>query len=233
VTAPVTFTLAGVLRGARKGLPILTGLLPFALVTGITSQGAGLSLAEATLMSAVVYAGASQLVALAIWTHPPSLIAVTFAAFVVNLRLALMGPVLSPWLDRMRGWKLWSSLFFMTDQSWAMSVAEMNGGRRDAGFLFGTGFSMWLMWVSGTAIGFLVGARIRPPPGHPLFFAALAAFVAILAGMWRGRQDLLPWLVAAAASSLAARLLPGTFWYIVIGAVAGSTVGAWRDARRA
>jgi predicted branched-subunit amino acid permease len=233
VSEPVTFTLNGVLRGARRGAPVLVGLLPFAVVTGVTSQGAGLSLAEATLMSAFVYAGASQLVALAIWAHPPPLLAVTLAAFVVNLRLALMGPVLSPWLDRLRGWRLWGSLFMMTDQSWAMSVAEMNAGRRDAGFLFGTGFSMWLMWVSGTAAGFVLGAQIRPPPGHPLFFAALAAFVAMLAGMWRGRQDLLPWLVAAAVSSGMARVLPGTFWYIVVGAVAGSVTGALRDRRRA
>jgi 4-azaleucine resistance transporter AzlC len=231
VTAPVTFTLGGVLRGARKGLPVLAALVPFAMVAGIASQGAGLSLAEATLMSAFVYAGASQLVALAIWSHPPPLLAVTIAAFVVNLRLALMGPVLSPWLDRMRGWRLWGSLFVMTDQSWAMSVTDMNAGRRDAGFLFGTGFSMWLMWVIGTAAGYLLGAQLRPPPGHPLFFAALAVFVALLAGMWRSRQDLLPWLVAASASTAVAYLLPGTFWYIVVGALAGSITGGVRDTR--
>ena len=221
------------MRGARKGIPVLFGLLPFALVAGITSQGAGLSLLEATTMSAVVYAGASQIVALALWAHPPPLLAVTLAAFVVNLRLALMGPVLSPWLDRLRGWKLWFSLFMMTDQSWALSLAEMNAGKRDAGFLLGTGFSMWMMWVAGTAAGFLLGAQIRPPPGHPLFFAALAAFVAMLAGMWRGRVDVLPWLVAACVSSATAWVLPGTFWYIVVGALAGSITGAVRDERRA
>ncbi len=233
MTQPVTFTLAGVLRGARKGMPVLAGVLPFAVVTGIASQGAGLSLEEAGLMSGFVYAGASQLVGLGIWAHPPPLLSVTLAALVVNLRLALMGPVLAPWLDRMRGWKLWASLFFMTDQSWAMSVTDMNEGRRDVGFLFGSGFAMWIVWVLGTLAGFVLGTRIQPPPGHPLFFAALAVFVSLLAGMWRGRQDVLPWLVAAATSSLAALLMPGTFWYIVIGALAGSITGGLRDSRRA
>ncbi len=233
MTTPVTFTWAGVLRGARKGLPVLAGVLPFAVVAGIASQGAGLSLTEGAAMSGVVYAGASQLVSLGIWAHPPPLLSVTLAAFVVNLRLALMGPVLAPWLDRMRGWRLWASLFFMTDQSWAMSVTDMNAGGRDVGFLFGSGFSMWVVWVLGTVVGFVLGARIQPPPGHPLFFAALAVFVSLLAGMWRGRQDLLPWLVAAACSTAAAQLMPGTFWYIVIGALAGSIVGGLRDSRRA
>ena len=28
---------------------------------------------------------------------------------------------------------------------------------------------------------------MQPPPGHPLFFAALAVFVSILVLMWRGQ----------------------------------------------
>jgi predicted branched-subunit amino acid permease len=154
------------------------------------------------------------------------------AALVVNLRLVLMGPVLSPWLDRLSGWRLWGSLFLMSDQNWALSVKDMNSGGRDAAYLFGSGLSLWTIWTVTTAAGHVLGGAIRPPPGHPLFFAALAVFVAMLAGMWRGRGDVLPWLVAAAASVAASRLMPGTFWYIVIGALAGSLVGGLRDARR-
>jgi predicted branched-subunit amino acid permease len=42
----------------------------------------------------------------------------------------------------------------------------------------------------------------------------------------------MPWVVAALAATLAARLLPGS-WYIVIGALAGSLAGAVRDRRAA
>lgn len=230
--ASVVFTRAGMVRGARRCVPLLIGVIPFGLVTGIASQGAGLSLAEAVFMSLTVFAGASQLVALGIWAHPPPLLSVIFAAFVVNLRLALMGPVLSPWLDRLRGWRLWGSLFVMTDQNWALSVQDMNAGHRDAGFLFGSGASMWLVWAATTGIGYLAGAALRPPPGHPLFFAALAVFVAMLANMWRDKRDILPWLVAAGVATATAQLMPGTFWYIVAGALAGSVAGAIRDARR-
>jgi hypothetical protein len=230
---PVVFTRDGLIRGARDVLPLLLGVTPFGLVTGIASQGADLSLGEAVFMSVFVYAGASQLVALAIWAHPPPLLAVTLAAFVVNLRLALMGPVLSPWFDRFRGWRVWFSMFVMTDQNWAMSVREMNRGGRDAAYLLGSGLPMWLVWTITTAVGHYAGSALRPPPGHPVFFAALAVFVSMLAGMWRGRRDVLPWLVAAAVSVTVARLLPGTFWYIIAGSLAGSVVGGWRDRERA
>ncbi len=229
MTEPISFTRKGAWRGAVRCIPLIISIIPFGLVAGVTSQGAGLSLLEAMIMSAGVYAGASQLVALSIWSHPPPLLATALAAFVVNLRLALMGPVLAPWLDRLRGWRLWGSLFFMADQNWALSVTEMTTGGRDAGFLLGSGLSMWLVWVLSTGAGHLLGASMRPPPGHPLFFAVLAVFVSMLAGMWRGGKDVLPWLVAAASSSIASFLMPGTFWYIIIGAFAGTLTGGLRD----
>jgi predicted branched-subunit amino acid permease len=226
---PVVFTVAGMRRGVRQAAPLLIGMAPFGLVCGIAAQGAGLSLGGCVFMSAIVFAGSAQIVALAAWGHPVSILTATLAAFAVNLRLALMGPVLSPWLDRLRGWRLWGSLFVMADQNWAQAVTEMNAGGRDAALLFGSGASLWLMWVTTSAAGFLVGAWLRPPPGHPLFFAALAVFVAFLVPMWRGRGDLLPWGVAALVALAVARLLPGTSWHIVAGALAGSLVAGLRD----
>lgn len=232
MTCPVVFTTAGVMRGVRQSLPVLLGMIPFGLVAGVAAHGAGMSLLEITLMSGIVFAGSAQLVALGIWSHPPDLLSVTLAAFVVNLRLALMGPVLAPWLDHLRGWRLWGSLFLMVDQNWAMSVAEINNGNRDAGYLLGSGLTFWVMWTGASAAGHILGAQMQPQPGHPLFFAALAVFVAMLVQMWRGRLDIVPWLVAALVSTGVAQLLPGTFWYIVAGAIAGSIVGGIRDDRR-
>jgi len=226
------FSRAAILEGARCSLPVQVAVVPFGLVCGVAAQAQGLSLAEATLMSGLVYAGSAQLLALSHWSSPAPVLAAALASFVVNLRLALMGPVLGPWLDRLRGWRLWISLFVMADQNWAMSVTQMQAGRWDAGFLFGSGALMWVFWVASTAAGHVLGATMRPPAGHPLFFAALAVFVAILVVMWRGRCDIVPWIVAAAISMLFARLLPATSWYIVLGALAGSATGVWRDRRR-
>ncbi len=232
-TGPVIFTAQGLRRGFVACLPMLVAMAPFGLICGVLSQGVGLSLAETMLMAMVVFAGSAQLVSLGIWSHPPDLLAVTLATFVINLRMALMGPVLAPWLDHLRGWRVWGSLFFMADQNWAMSVGEMNKGGRDAAYLLGSGLAFWSMWVATSALGFVLGAAISPAPGHPLFFAALAVFVVMLAQMWRGTGDVLPWLIAAGVSTAVAWLLPGTFWYIVAGALTGSVIAGVRDQRRA
>lgn len=229
MTSPVIFTRAGFVQGARESVPLLIATVPFGLVAGIAAQGAGLSMLETILMGGIVYAGSAQLLALSAWSHPAPILAASFAAFVVNLRLALMGPVLAPWLDRLRGWRLWLSLFVMADQNWAQSVKTMNGGGNDAAVLLGSGSAMIVVWTATNAIGHAVGTFVRPPPGHPLFFAALAIFVSMLVNMWRGPRDILPWAVAAGVAVTVARLLPGSSWHIVGGALAGSLVGGLRE----
>jgi 4-azaleucine resistance transporter AzlC len=222
------FTRAAFVLGMRRSVPLLAGLAPFGLIVGVMAQGQGLSLAEVTLMSALCYAGSAQILVLGHWAMPAPVLAATLATFIINLRLALMGPVLSPWLDRIHGWRLFSTLFMMADQNWALSVEHMRRGEGDAAFLFGSGFLIWVIWVATTMLGHWAGAIVRPPPGHPVFFAALAVFLALLTRMWRGRSDGLPWVVAAGTSVVAAQILPGS-WYIVIGALAGSLAGAVRD----
>ena len=54
--------------------------------------------------------------------------------------------------------------------------------------------------------------------------------IALLLGMWKGKADILPWLVAALAAIAASRLIPGN-WYIIIGGLLGSFAGAVADSR--
>jgi 4-azaleucine resistance transporter AzlC len=230
VQAPVTFTRAGFVLGAQRCLPMLVGLVPFGLVVGVTAQAHGLSVFEAALMSAIVLAGSAQLVTLGAWTIPASLAAATFACFVVNVRFALMGPGLAPWLDRLHGWRRWGSIALLVDHTWALSLQQIERGNRDAAFFLGAGVASWVVWVISTVAGFMLGAIVRPVAGHPLFFAALAAFVALLVSMWRGRhRDLVPWIAAAATALAVSRLFPGTSWHIVAGALVGGAVGCLRD----
>lgn len=228
--APVHFSRVGFMRGLRASPALVLGGVPFGLVTGLTAQAHGLSLAEATLMSFCAFAGSAQLLALNAWTVPLSFATVNVTALTVNLRFLLMGPLLAPWFDHLRGWRRWLSFFFMIDHNWALSLREIEAGQRDAAFLIGSGLPIWIAWVLLTMIGHLLGSIVAAPPGHPVFFAALSVFIALLVPMWRGRGDLLPWIAAAAVAFAVSRVLPGRSWHIVAGAVAGGLCGAWRDA---
>jgi predicted branched-subunit amino acid permease len=53
-------------------------------------------------------------------------------------------------------------------------------------------------------------------------------FSAMVVGLWRGARRAIGWVVAGVVALAAAHLVPG-WWFIVIGAVAGSIVGGFVD----
>lgn len=229
--AALTFSAAGARRGALAVLPLLPGALAFGLVYGFLAAERGLSVVEVGLTSALVFAGASQFLALELWAEPLPYAALILGVLVVNLRHLLMAPVLLPWLERMRGPFPWLSVGLMTDESWGISVADARRGGRDAAFLLGAGATLWLTWVPASMAGVALGDASWLIRGYGLEFITTAFFAALIAGFWRGRADLVPWLVAATVALASKALLPGT-WYVVVGALAGSLVGAFLALRR-
>jgi 4-azaleucine resistance transporter AzlC len=228
----VAFTRAGVLRGMRASLPLWLGMLPFGLVIGVLADAKGLSFLETVLMSGIVYAGAAQLLALELWADPAPIGAAVVAALVVNIRMAPMGAALAPWLDRLRGLRLWGTLATLVDHSFAMAVQDQRRGGRDAGYLLGVGLGLWVVWVATTAVGHLAGSAVRVPAGHPLYFASVAAFLSIMVGLWRGpRVDLGPWAVGGLVALAAHRAgLPAPV-PLVLGSLSGAALGAWVELR--
>jgi predicted branched-subunit amino acid permease len=227
----IIFTKGAFWRGVARALPIAAGLAPFGFVTGLIIERHGLTLLDCALMNGLVYAGAGELLALANWTHPAPIMAASFAVLVVNLRYALMGPVLAPWLLGLRPIWRYASLAILVDHAWAISVTDMRKGGRDVALFVGLSVPLWFAWLAGTMAGFVCASWLSLPPENPLFFGALAAFVALLVPLWRGRADMLPWGVAAGVALLVSRVLPHSSWYVLAGAVAGCVTGAVMDSR--
>jgi branched chain amino acid efflux pump len=225
----VTFGPTGALRGARQTLPLAVSALVVGGVFGVLARQAGLSLPDSTLMSALVFAGASQFVALGLWTAPLPVFTILLTTLVVNLRHLLLGAALRPHFARLSPLKAYGSAFFLVDESWALTIREFASGKRDAAFLLGSGLLMFVAWVSGSVAGQLAGATLPAGVRHALDFAFTAVFLALIVGMWKGKASLLPWAVAAGVAVAAAHWLPGQ-WYILLGALAGSIAGAMAHA---
>lgn len=223
----VSFDRSGAIAGFRTCLPVALGVGGYGIAFGVLARQAGLSVAEATLMSAVVLAGASQLIAVELWDAPLPVVTIIVTTLVVNLRYVLMGASLRPWFESLSPARTYGSLFFITDESWALSIADLREGAGRGAFLLGAGLCIWVLWVATTAIGAAAGGAIASPERYGLDFVLTAIFVIIAVGLWRGRKDLLPWVVAAAIAIAGAELLPGR-WYILLGGIAGSLVGVIR-----
>lgn len=224
VGPPATFTAGGVRFGLLTMLPLTPGNFAYGLVFGVLAGNVGLSPLEAVAMSGLVYSGAGQVAAMDLWATPPPLLTIWLTTALVSLRYLVLGAALQPWLGQVRPVQAYGTLALLADQTWALGLMEFRGGRRDAGFLLGGGLALLATWVAGTAGGFLLGNLAPDPAAWSLDFAPTAIFVALIAGIWRGKSDAIPWLAAALVAVAAYKLIPGP-WYVPLGAAAGVLAG--------
>lgn len=217
--------------GMRLFVPVAISIAAYGLVWGVLAGQAGLSPLEVLLMSGLVFAGASQFVALESWT-PGELpvLAIIVTTGIVNLRMLLMTATLRPMTRGLPWWQAAASVYLVADENWAMTMAQLGKPHGTLGFLVGSGVCSWLAWTGSTLLGRLLGAVIDRPETYGLDFAFTATFIALLLGMWKGRGDLVPWIVAALAAIVTARLVPGN-WSIIVGGLLGSLVGALLETR--
>lgn len=226
-TAEVSFSLAGVRDGFRACVPIALGVAGYGVVFGVLARRAGLSTAEATLMSATVLAGAAQVIAVELWADPVPVVAVVVTTFVVNLRYALMGASLRPWFRHLTPLQIYGSVFFTADENWALTMAELRSGGDQGAFLLGSGLAIWTFWVAATILGATVGGVVEDPARWGFDFILTAVFLVLAVTLWEGRKSLRPWAVAGAVALAGAQWLPGK-WYILLGGLAASVTAVVR-----
>lgn len=235
--SPLAFTLGGLLRGARACLPIALGVAVYGVLFGLLARQKGLSLGAALSMSSLVFAGASQLIAMDLWGPELPIFSLVATTFIVNLRHVLMGAALAPWLTRLSRAQAFGSLYFMTDESWAVTLSRYADDQRqqrasDGAVLLGSGLMVYLCWNLSTVLGHTLVRGLDDPARYGLDFAFTAVFTALLVGLKPRRADILPLVAATCAALLGAALLPGK-WYILLGALAGGLAAAFQPQRAA
>ncbi|MFD2263725.1 AzlC family ABC transporter permease [Lacibacterium aquatile] len=214
-------------RGFLICLPIALSVAIFGIIYGLLAAQKGLSLVEAVGMCLIVFAGASQLLALELWSMPPTALTLAIAVFIINLRYlmqtATLGEVLKPW-----GRAGLLATLFNADENWAVTMTEHKKAPVGPGFFMGSAMALYSFWAGSAGIGWLAGGVAPDAEKYGLSFVGTAVFLFLLQGLAKKRSDLLPILVGAGAAIAAAKLIPGT-WFILIGGLAGSLAGLARD----
>lgn len=221
----------GFWRGSRAILPIIPGIIAFAVAFGVVGVQKGLSVLECMLLSSVVFAGASQFVALDMWGPHLPVVALVLTTFVVNMRHILMGATISPLFKNVSSPLKYISAYFLVDEAWALTLSDYTRGGRDATFLLGAGATLFFFWNISTVAGAGLGQGIGDPAALGLDFAFCAIFLAILTDMYKGSTDLLPWGAAALTAVLGEAWLPGK-WYIIMGGLAAGITEVLRHGNR-
>lgn len=228
------WSIAGLWLGMRYALPLLPGSAVFGAAFGTVAAQKGLSLTDAALMSAFVFAGASQLVAMEIWKDPLTFGTIATLALVtgvVNMRMLLMGASLRPWLGPLPAMQVYPVLLMNTDASWLISIRHRAEGGSDAAVLLGSSIALWIIWVPVTMLGYVAGALIADPRRFGVDLILPMFFVAMLVPLWRGPRHAVPWAAAGVVALLVQALVPG-YWFMIAGSLSGAIAGGFIDERR-
>ncbi len=219
-------TRVGFGAGVVDILPMLVGMVPFGLLVGAMGTQAGLDVWEVVLMSSAVFAGASQFIALDMWTSPLPALALIGTTFLVNLRHVLMGAAAAPHIKSLPVWVRYPFLYAMADENWAMAIRKISMDKKiAAGYLMGLTIPFYLNWQIWSYAGTQLGGLIADPRMFGFDFVFTAVFICLILGFWKHDRRLTPILASAVAALVAANILPGT-WYIFIGSIVGVSVAA-------
>lgn len=218
-------------EGVRAEFPLLIGVFPFGMIYGALALNAGLTKAASQMMSSIVFAGSSQLIATQLIhdAAPGFVIVLTIA--VVNLRHMLYSASLAPYLASLSmRWKILLS-YLLTDEAYAPTIIkyEYEGVQPFSHwFLFGAGLALWTTWQVSTAVGIFLGGSI--PESWSLDFALPLTFIAMVVPALKGRS-----YVAAALSAGVTALVAYSLPYrlgLIVAALVGIVVGTILEARK-
>ena len=211
--------------GLADGWPMFLAYVPIAMLWGTLAAAKGFSPFEALLMSALVYAGASQFVAIEMWQESLPIVLLIFTIFIINVRHVLYAASISRHLGEIPSRWHATLMYVLTDEAWALLERKALTHPLTLGYYVGVAVPLWPTWFISSAIGAYIGTKLPDPALIGLDFAFAAMFIAILAGFWKGPRTGAVIIASAVVAVLAKTYLPGA-WYIVFGGLAGVAVAA-------
>ncbi len=219
------------LLGVKDELPILVGVAPFGMIYGILALGAGLNPFDAQAMSAVIFAGSSQFMAVQLIRESTPWLVILLTGFIINLRHALYSATIAPYIKHLP--QRWKALlaYLLTDEAFA--VAALNYQREGVTrfghwYFLGAGLALWTSWQASTAVGIFLGAQV--PGSWGLDFTLPLTFIALVAPALKDKAG----IVTAIVASLAALLFFGLPYKLglIVAAALAIAAGMWMEARR-
>lgn len=182
-------------------VPVMMGYLFLGFAFGVLMQSKGFSFIWAVLMSLLIYAGSMQFVAINFLTGGTGIISIIMLTLMVNIRHVFYGLAM---LTKFRdiGKKKPYLIFALTDETFSLLCsAEPPQNVNKNWFLFWIAFLDQIYWITGTALGGILGS-ILPFNTKGIDFAMTALFVVIFVEQWKSSKNHIPALTGLIGSAL-------------------------------
>lgn len=216
----------------RDSIPVVVSAMPFGLLFGALAIENGFTVLEAVLMSALVYAGASQMVGIELFGQNIAPWLIVFSIFAVNFRHVLysaaMGRVIRPWTFGQKA----LGFYLLTDPQFA--VAETKAAKHrplSYRWYLGLGAPIYFAWLLETWVGASFGKMISNPEVIGLDFLLSIYFLGLVMS-FRKRRLWLPVVLTSGFVSILAYQTVGSPWHVSIGAISGVFLAAMLPMKR-
>lgn len=194
------------LAGARDIVPLVVGAVPFGIIFGALAQSSGLSAGTALAMSAFVFAGSSQFIALGLLAAGSSVPLIVLTTLVVNLRHLLYAASLVPYVQSLSPVKKLLMGLWLTDEAFAIAIrryTQPDPSPHKYWYYMGAALFMYANWQLSTWLGLTVGQLAPNAAAWGLDFAMVATFIGMIIPYVKNRPMAATVLTAGGVSLLA------------------------------
>lgn len=218
-------------RGMRRSIPVILSSAPFGVLFGALAVDNGMTIGEAVLMSATVFAGASQMVGLDLFGQRVAPWLIVLSIFAVNFRHVLysaaVGRRVPHWTSAQRTF----GFFFLVDPAYAEAEARGERGQEVTFTWFmGMVLPVYVMWVLEAYVGAAFGSLIPNTYALGLDFLLSIYFLGLVLS-FRMRPRWWPIVITSAVTSILAYETIGSPWHVSVGALAGMLLAAFLPIR--
>lgn len=214
------------LLGVRTALPTILGFVPIGIAFSVIARGAGINAYECVMMSALVVAGAAQIMVAGMLEQGASVFAMIAATFVFNIRHLIMSTCVFNLVKHERRHLLTSLLaaFCVIDESFAIFTTSPKE-RASVWYLFGITSVMYAAWVSGTALGALASDLLPRVISDSCGIVLYAMYIGLLAPNMKKNLRLSVLVVMTAAINMGFQRVMAPSWALVSATLLGAGLG--------
>lgn len=205
----------------RAAVPVILAAGPFGLLFGAIAVDNGFTVGEAVLMSATVYAGASQMVGIDLFGDKIAPWLIVFSIFAVNFRHVLYSAVIGRKIGHWTAFQRYVGFFLLIDPQFAEAEKRTESGKPlSFAWYMGLAIPIYLSWVAEGFLGATFGKLVENPADYGIDFLLPIYFLGLVMG-FRQRPNWLPVVMVSAVASIGAYAVVGSPWHVSIGALAG------------
>ncbi|HCH49514.1 MAG TPA: branched-chain amino acid ABC transporter permease [Proteus sp.] len=203
--------------GALHALPLCLAVVPWGILAGSMAVDAGLTFAQSVGMSAIIFAGAAQLVTLGLITSGAGILTIIISVFFITAQHLLYGLTLRPHVAHLKWYQRISIGFLLTDELFAVSMQQKT--KLTPAYMIGVGLCFYIVWVGVSIIGIFMASQVSNLASYHLDFSIVATLLAIVIPLIKTFSTLIGVIVSFSLSILFSWLnIEGG---VVIGGLAG------------